>query len=49
MCRSDVAEHAQAILAEVLDLIATALAEDAGVPRDTVRIGPVDFGGEEEK
>lgn len=48
MCRSNIDERAQASLADVLDKIAIALAEAAGVPRETVLIGPVDFGGEEE-
>jgi hypothetical protein len=47
MCRSDVAPNAQPALADLLDRLATALADEAGVPRSTVLIGPVDFGPEE--
>lgn len=46
MCRSDIAPAARQALAGVLDAIATALTEQAGLPRDAVLIGPVDFGDE---
>lgn len=48
MCRHDIDANAHQALAEVLGAIAGALADAAGVTRDQVRIGPVDFGNDHE-
>ena len=49
MCRSDIDPAARVALAAVLDGIATTLADQTGVNRDEVLIGPVDFGGSEDE
>jgi hypothetical protein len=46
MCRAVVDEPAQQALAGLLDDMATVLAAQAGVARDAVLIGPIDFGPE---
>lgn len=48
MCRADVAPQAEIPLARLLDQMAARLAKEAGVPRETVQIGPVDLGPERE-
>lgn len=49
MCRCDVAPEAEIPLARLLDEMAATLAHLLGVPREAVKIGPVDFGPEMEK
>jgi hypothetical protein len=48
MCRSNVAPATAGPLAAILSTIAAVLADEAGVDPSSVRIGPVDFGEEEE-
>lgn len=48
MCRADAAPQAEILLARLLGQMAARLAEEAGVPRETIAIGPVDFGPETE-
>ena len=47
MCRADVHPQAAPALAALLDQLAAALAEQTGVPRDTITIGPIDLGPDE--
>jgi len=47
MCRSDITAAARPLLGRILGDMATALAQQAGVPAEQVRIGPVDFGDHE--
>jgi hypothetical protein len=49
MCRAAVAPDAEIPLVRLLDQMAARLAEEVGVPRETVMIGPVDFGPETEE
>lgn len=44
MCRADIAPAARPLLGQILAGMATALADESGVPASEVRIGPVDFG-----
>lgn len=44
MCRADVDQAAAQPLARILDDIAHALADQAGIDRAAVLIGPVDLG-----
>lgn len=44
MCRADIAPAARPLLGQILAGMATALANQAGVPASEVRCGPVDFG-----
>ena len=44
MCRADVHPDAETALVHLLSQIAARIAEEMGVPRDKVMIGPVDFG-----
>jgi hypothetical protein len=48
VCRANVEQQAERDLAELLDRIACGLAEEFGVDRELVLIGPVDFGDPEE-
>jgi hypothetical protein len=47
MCRADIAPAARPVLSRILADMAQQLADEAGVPADRVRIGPVDFGDHE--
>ena len=49
MCRADVHDQAVKPLAVLLVDMARVLAAREGVDPDSVRIGPVDFGGEHEE
>lgn len=44
MCRADIAPAVRGLLGQILAGMATALADESGVPASEVRIGPVDFG-----
>jgi hypothetical protein len=46
MCRAHLSPDAERAVADLLDDLATALAHERGIPREAVRIGPVDFGSD---
>lgn len=48
MCRCDVDEQAVAPLASLLHDMRDALAAQEGVDPDSIAVGPVDFGGDDD-